>query len=490
MRIALALVLAACSSSHRSVSPDAGAPDSGVPDSGMPDSGVPDSGVPDAGGPAALWSHTYDSNQFARALDVSCAPADAGPGMDGCIALVRYNGSVDAGPLDGGAFPASSHSYGNVIFLRTHPDGGIRWTEQLMSGFDPIAGQEGALYDEDLRVHLLANDEFLVNFSYTGRVFAGYLGDPKNQEFGPTQGSDLVTIEFHSDGHFDNWEEPGGKHDGREQRALSAVELPNTQLAIAGTCQGSVPLDTGSFNCPATSGYVLTVNYDCSTVGAVVLSATSYGSDTLAAATDLVTDAAGNVYAAGWFKGTLVVGGADQAAFSAGEEDAFLLKLKPDRTRDWVVTASGIGRELSGRVARVNGGVLWTSLVSVGAVVGTTRFPAGGRVIARVDDTGSVAWAHLVPAATGSAPLGVAAADDGSFALYGDSYLGLYAADGTLRWERTDGYVSGASFTRDQLVVAATATGTTVLGVPAAASNPSALRAAVIGFPTGSSLGR
>ncbi len=129
------------------------------------------------------------------------------------------------------------------------------------------------------------------------------------------------------------------------------------------------------------------------------------------------------------------------------------------------------------------GGVLWTSLVSRGARVGREFFAEGGHVVANVDPTGAVLWARRVPGAHATAPLGVAAASDGSFALYGDGFLGRFAADGTPSWQLFDADVRGASFTKNSLVVIATAIGTHALGVTLAASGDQAVRRALIAFP-------
>src|SRR5947209_5449158 len=60
------------------------------------------SSLPDAGSqhvpPSVSWIHAYDATLYSRTLDVSCAPTDAKQGVDGCIALVRYQGQI--GGLD------------------------------------------------------------------------------------------------------------------------------------------------------------------------------------------------------------------------------------------------------------------------------------------------------------------------------------------------------------------------------------------------------
>ena len=81
-----------------------------------PDAGA-DAGI-DAGptAPAASWSYAWEAALFTRGLDVSCAPADADAGVEGCIALLRYRGELDEPdhPTD-----SSGSAYGAVRFIRT-----------------------------------------------------------------------------------------------------------------------------------------------------------------------------------------------------------------------------------------------------------------------------------------------------------------------------------------------------------------------------------
>src|SRR5476649_1167901 len=128
-----------------------------------------DAGIATRAPPSALWMQGFDAQLYARALDISCAPPEALPGVEGCIALVRYRGA-----MNGLSIPASdSESYGSVAFVRIDPAGGVTWAKKLMSGFDPIDIEVGSFVDDDTRVHLLATNEFLVSGTYEGRVFFG-----------------------------------------------------------------------------------------------------------------------------------------------------------------------------------------------------------------------------------------------------------------------------------------------------------------------------
>ena len=239
-----------------------------------------------------------------------------------------------------------------------------------------------------------------------------------------------------------------------------------------------MPLDTGTFPCGnSTSGYLLTTHYDGSTVGGI-----AFGGTRPSQPSDVIPDAAGNLYVSGSFEQQMTYGTL-QPDESAGEDDGFLMKLGPDLTRAWIVTAGGLGHDRGGRLARVSGGTLWTPLVSRGARIGATIFPDGGQVVALIADSGAVTWARTVPDAHGIAPLGVTAAGDGSFALFGDGYLGLYSAAGVLGWERFEADARGAAFTNNSLVVAASQIGTQVFDATVATSGDDVPRAAIVAFP-------
>jgi len=72
-----------------------------------------------ANAPTPTSATGYQATLYARALDVSCAPPEAQPGVEGCIALIRYQGG-----LSGIDVPTSAgDSYGNIAFVRTDATG-------------------------------------------------------------------------------------------------------------------------------------------------------------------------------------------------------------------------------------------------------------------------------------------------------------------------------------------------------------------------------
>jgi hypothetical protein len=422
-----------------------------------------------SGPPAALWARGYDATLFARALDISCAPPDAQPGVEGCLALVRYQGR-----LNGVDVPVTLEPYGNIIFVRTDASGLVVWSKVLMSGFDPIAQQTGAFVDDDLRVRMLANGLFLVSGTYERRVFIGTPGGD-NQEFGPASNRNLFVIIFNANGTINGWGDTGN---ALEQHALGAALLPNTNTVTVGSCQGDVPLADGTMSCgSSTHGFVLVSSSSTGlTVRAIV-----FGGTRPSEASDVVADAAGNLYVSGSFEGKMKFG-TNPDDVAAGADDGFLMKVGGDGVRAWIVTAGGLGHDRGGRLARVAGAVLWTSRVSDGARVGRNLFPQAGHVVAKIDDSGTVLWARRIPQALSVAPLGIAAADDGSFALYGDGFLGRYQADGTQLWLRGDADTRGAAFTKTALIVAATVIGVDAFDAQIALSGDDAIRAALVGF--------
>jgi hypothetical protein len=440
------------------------------------------SGTAPAGPPATTWLHPLEGDQFSRALDVSCnttASPDAGTpdaGLEECVGLVRYRTRI-AGLPDAGE--VGNDGYGNVLISRFTPAGATLWQQTLLWGSSGDYAMNGAFVDDDFRASLLPNAEFLVSGTYTGRVLVGIHGGDSShtQDLGfQDQRPSLFVVEFHADGSFDNWADT--HNDDRDQHARVARMLPNTDLIVAGSCQGVVPLDQDrTFDCGGTtSGYLLTAHYDGSTVDAL-----TFHDSPWAEVSDALPDAAGNLFVSGTFERVMTFA-TSTPVVGVGDGEGFLMKLDAHRTPIWTVLGTSLGHDSGGRIAQGKGGTLWTARVSAGARVGVVPFTQDAQVVSLVGDTGSVVWAKTVDAPL-SAPLGVAAAPDGSFALYGDGFLGRYSAAGDELWVRRGVDVRGAAFTQRALVVAGTAIGTQAFGVDLAASGELTPRAFYAAFP-------
>jgi hypothetical protein len=345
-------------------------------------------------------------------------------------------------------------------------------------------------------VRLLADGSFLVSGTYDGRVFIGDASTDFQVRLGPSPGRSLVVLVFKPDGTFSmNWND-NAPVDDHDERALAVETLSDGRMLLGGSCHGDVDVGGGAtFPCgPMPTGYLLTLDAEGNILGPPPLFAAStvYASDQPQAPRsssvhDFARDSTDALYVSGTFEASMLAG-TSTPDVSAGEDDGFLMKLAPDGTRAWITTASGLGHERGGRVARVPGGTLWTSRVSLGGSVGAVPFAEAGHVIAKVSDTGAVLWALPVPAARGALPLGVAAAADGSFALYGEGFLGRFDANGGVLWQGTGPDVRGAAFTSAtpaQLVVAANVLGTTLFGASVSTGPEGVLRGALVAFPPG-----
>jgi hypothetical protein len=440
------------------------------------------SGTAPAGPPAPAWIHTLEGDQFSRALDVSCnttTAADAGTadaGAEECVGLVRYRTRI-AGLPDAGE--VGNDRYGNVLISRFTPAGATLWQQTLLWGSSGDYAMNGTFVDDDLRASLLPNAEFLVSGTYTGRVLVGVHGGDSShtQDFGyQDQRATLFYVEFHADGSFDNWDDI--HNDDRDQHALVARLMPDSSIVVGGSCQGLFQLDDEhTFDCgPTTSGYLLTTLYDGTNVGAV-----AFHDSPAAEVTDVLPDDSGNLLVSGTFEQVMTFATSTPVG-GVGDGEGFLMKLGPDRKPAWTVLATSLGHDRGGRIARGKGGTLWTALVQAGARVGVVPFTQDAQVVALVDDDGKVLWARTVDAPLTS-PLRVASAPDGSYALYGDDFLGRYGAAGDELWVRRGADVRGAAFTGRSLVVAGTAIGTHAFGASLAASGDLTPRAFYAAFP-------
>lgn len=421
--------------------------------------------------PAPLSVRAYEASLFARALDVSCAPPDAQVGVEGCLALVRFNGQLQGHPE---VPPSDSHGYGDVWFERTDAQGRVAWAKTLVQGYAPDSRQWGRLLDEDVRVRLRADGSFLLWGSYSERVFFG--NGANNQELGPVSQPSPFIFFFRPDGTFDDWADT---NNGKELHGRAAACLPDGTAVLGGTCQGDVPLDEGHvFPCgDGPHGFLLSLTGAGGTLGGALLE-----SNRISEVADLAADTLGNVYVSGSFVEKMRYRD-ELEDLATGGRDAFLMKLGPDGKRAWILMGSGLGEDRGGRLARVPGGVLWTLTASRGARVGAALLHESGHAVALVSDAGAVAWTARLAAGGPEQPLGVAAAEDGSFALYGDGYLGRFTAGGTESWTRGGAEVRGASFTKGALWVAATVLGTEAFGAAVGSGSGETLRGLVASFP-------
>ncbi|HYE76404.1 MAG TPA: hypothetical protein VEI97_00330 [bacterium] len=189
---------------------------------------------------------------------------------------------------------------------------------------------------------------------------------------------------------------------------------------LAGQYYGTVDLGQGPLtSAGASDGYVVKTNR----VGQVQW-ARSFGAVGQDLCTGVATDAAGNVYVAGHFSGTVDFGNGPLTAL--GSIDPFLLRLSPAGVVEWAVRWGSANTENYHLMAVAAGG---TSVYSSGAFSATFDSGAGTLTSAGGFDmylretnalTGSPVWAARFGGASGDEPGGVAATPTGSVVLAGD----------------------------------------------------------------------
>lgn len=111
------------------------------------------------------------------------------------------------------------------------------------------------------------------------------------------------------------------------------------------------------------------------------------------------TDASGNIYVAGYFYGTIDLGGG--ALQSAGNADSFVLKLTPDGDHVWSRRFGGVGSDGSGELAVRGDAVVVVGTYSQGTVFGASgpaplAQPYTDIFILKLTTDGEFVWSRTV----------------------------------------------------------------------------------------------
>jgi hypothetical protein len=139
-------------------------------------------------------------------------------------------------------------------------------------------------------------------------------------------------------------------------------------------------------------------------------------------ATAVAIDAAGNLYAAGYFSGTADFSGT--ALVSHGGEDIFVAKYNDAGTLQWVAQAGGTGDDRAAGLALDSTGnrVLVTGFFTGGVNFGVTNLTSAGNtdiLLAQLDRFGNWVWASQGGGPLRDAALGVAVDDSGNAYITG-----------------------------------------------------------------------
>lgn len=153
--------------------------------------------------------------------------------------------------------------------------------------------------------------------------------------------------------------------------------------------------------------------------------ATPTGSGAYAVVNSVATDGAGNVFAGGEFKGTLVIGGTTLVSdTSGGGVDAILMKLDPNGNVVWVKSFGSTSLQTIASVAVDGGGNVFIA----GSMAGTANFgggvlTAGGlsydAFVAKLNTNGGHVWSRNAGDSGDQYALGAAATPGGDVILVG-----------------------------------------------------------------------
>ncbi|MFK7939328.1 MAG: hypothetical protein AB8B82_08110 [Roseovarius sp.] len=150
---------------------------------------------------------------------------------------------------------------------------------------------------------------------------------------------------------------------------------------------------------------------------------------------DVTTDGAGNIYASGWFSGTVDFGG--QSLQSAGSVDAFVAKYNSAGGLIWAKSFGGPAGEGGNEISVTSNGEIAVSMMSSGTTVIDGRsFTFGGgkrdAYVIRMDTNGNVRWVSHVNSGGTERIRALAMAPSG------DVYLG-FQFNGAVRVTGADG---------------------------------------------------
>jgi len=200
---------------------------------------------------------------------------------------------------------------------------------------------------------------------------------------------------------------------------------PRPDLAAAEPAANRVEILLGAGvteECDGTAGCTAS----CTFSGGTGLWARAFGGAGADIATDVATDAAGNVYVVGGYGGTAVLGGGP-AVTSAGMDDAFVVSFSAGGTFRWRTVFGGAGEDVADAVAwnAVSGELVVGGTVGA-TTVGDTTFPSPPHAfVARLDPTSGAVIGAVDPLGDGAVGETLTVAVDARGRVYaGGSFSG------------------------------------------------------------------
>lgn len=233
--------------------------------------------------------------------------------------------TVDFDPTDG-IVELTSTGAEDIFVVKLNPEGQLLWAKNM--GSDSYEESTGVSVDGNGNVYLTGY------FNETGDY------DPSENVYELTSngGQDLFILKLNPDGDF-LWAHGIG---GPEQELSLAMDVDELGSAyLTGLFKGTVDFATGEdeLEITATEGsdaFMLKIN----ALGGTEI-ASAIGGTLNDSGADIAVDQSGNAYISGFFFGSIV--GADETYTNDGFEDAFVVKINPFGSTEWLRVIQGEG---------------------------------------------------------------------------------------------------------------------------------------------------
>jgi uncharacterized delta-60 repeat protein len=424
-------------------------------------------GTPDYADMGA-YEHAYAPGDLAWARQAGSAEGpDIGHGvaaLPGGRAVVagEFQGTATFGPGEPGETTVTAATYDDTFVARCGPDGSLAWAMRHGSG-----GNEGG--ESVCDVVVLADGSAVVTGEFNEAVTYGS-GEPNETTLDSEGDDDIYIVRYALDGSL-IWAKAAGGYGDDIGHAIAA--LPDGSTLVAGEFEGTATFGLDELNeTTLTSGgaddiFIARYGPDGSLVWAKA--AGGAGDDRphgVAAFAD------GSAVITGEFEGTAIFGAlatGEETLVSAGYEDIFVARYRPDGTLAWAKSVGDTGSDRGYGVAALSDG----SSVVTGEFEDTvtfgpgednvTTFASAGSddvFVARYYADGTLAWAKRVGAGSSDRGYGISALDDDSMVVTGefestvtfgvtdlvsdgddDIFVAHYEPDGTLTWAKRAGGV-------------------------------------------------
>jgi Secretion system C-terminal sorting domain len=341
--------------------------------------------------PNYTWAKQNGDGDFEQAAEVV---VDAQGNVYSCG---KFESTVDFNPAPGS---------GNNIFALTSDGGTDGYLQKLDSAGNFVWALKigGSSADDITSVTIDGSGNVVVTGYFTGVVDV----DPSNGNAlinsSPTWISDLFVISYSAQGQL-NWARSFG---GVSNEQSTSVKLSNSgRLLIGGAFEGTVDFDPGiGANNQTANGDNDAFLLLLSSTGNFVDVAT-FGGIGFEIVTCVAADASGNMYAAGQFEDTVDFdpGTGTYSVASSGRSDAFVMMLNSTGNFVWAGAIGGVEKDgandididAAGHVYLI-GKIIGTADADPGAGVFTLTdsLLAGGCMVVKLNNTGTLAWAYLL----------------------------------------------------------------------------------------------